>query len=110
MVQTCVVTLEPVEQHIEAKVALNFATLADTETEAVVDFDPEGEDPPDPIIDGKIDMGEVIAEHLALELDSFPRVQGAALEKPETGAMIEIGEPARAGPLANLGKLLAEKK
>ena len=42
-----------------------------------------GEDPPDPIVDGKIDLGALAAEFLALGLDPYPRKPGVAFDPPE---------------------------
>jgi hypothetical protein len=39
------------------------------------------EDEPDPIIDGKIDLGALTAEFFALGLDPYPRKPGAALDE-----------------------------
>ncbi len=40
-----------------------------------------GEDPPDPIIDGKIDLGALAAEFFALGLDPYPRKPGVAVDR-----------------------------
>jgi hypothetical protein len=37
------------------------------------------EDEPDPVIDGKIDLGALAAEFFALGLDPYPRKPGAIL-------------------------------
>lgn len=75
--QTCVVTLESFPATVEEEVALKF-------TDDPVKLDP-GEEPgehespvdaPDPIVDGRIDLGEVTAEFLALGLDPYPRKPG----------------------------------
>ena len=41
----------------------------------------EGE--PDPIVDGKIDLGALTAEFFALGLDPYPRKPGVSFESPE---------------------------
>jgi hypothetical protein len=46
----------------------------------------EGEDPPDPIIGGQIDLGALVAEFLALGLDPHPRKPGVEFEKPRNPA------------------------
>jgi hypothetical protein len=56
------------------------------------------EDPPDPIIDGRIDLGALAAEFLALGLDPYPRKPGAAFEGAEP-------EPERDSPFAALARL-----
>lgn len=38
----------------------------------------EEDDPPDPIVDGRIDLGALAAEFMALGLDPYPRKPGAA--------------------------------
>ncbi len=76
--QECVVTLQPVENQIESAFERNFSDSPDLEGEPEeIDLGTVGEDePPEPILDGKIDIGEIIAEQLALEIDPFPRVPG----------------------------------
>ena len=81
VVQSCVVTLEPVAAGIEEEFQVTFGCETPEEGhELVIDLD--AEDPPDPIIDGHIDLGEVVAEHLALALDPFPRAPGAQFAMP----------------------------
>ena len=40
------------------------------------------DDEPDPIVDGKIDLGALAAEFLALGLDPYPRKPGAEFAAP----------------------------
>ena len=40
------------------------------------------EDEPDPIVDGRIDIGALAAEFFALGLDPYPRKAGVAFERP----------------------------
>ncbi|GGK49922.1 YceD family protein [Salinarimonas ramus] len=74
VVQTCVVTLEPFEAEIVEEVDVDFAPASEptTEEEAAL----REIDPPDEIIDGKIDLGALTAEFLALGLDPYPRKPG----------------------------------
>jgi uncharacterized metal-binding protein YceD (DUF177 family) len=86
VVQSCVVTLEPVPARIEDEFAADFAAEADGPAEdEEIDF--EAADPPEPIRNGHIDLGELAAEHLSLALDPYPRASGAQLpqgsEPPE---------------------------
>ena len=53
--QTCVVTLEPLSSKIKAPVELRFA--AEVTDNGDDDIDLESVDPPEPIIDGAIDIG-----------------------------------------------------
>ncbi|MDA8231295.1 MAG: DUF177 domain-containing protein [Magnetospirillum sp.] len=82
VVQSCVVTLEPVPAHIEDGFAVTFGPQAAEEDEGELDLDFEAEDLPDPIVGGVIDIGDVVAEHLALALDPFPRAAGAVFQPP----------------------------
>jgi uncharacterized metal-binding protein YceD (DUF177 family) len=78
VVQSCVVTLEPVPARIEEEFAADFAAGADKPAEEE-DIDFEASDPPEPIRNGHIDLGELAAEHLSLALDPYPRAPGAHL-------------------------------
>jgi uncharacterized metal-binding protein YceD (DUF177 family) len=75
--QTCVITLEPIENNIEASVDLVFAP-------------PQGKtaatsaDAPEPLVDGTIDLGAVATEFLVLAIDPYPRKRGAVFEPPPT--------------------------
>ena len=74
--QICVVTLEPVEDHIEGSIERIYdTTFKGLENEDEI-IDMDGDDPPDPLIGGKIDAGEAVAEQLALEINPFPRKKG----------------------------------
>ncbi|HVY97935.1 MAG TPA: DUF177 domain-containing protein [Dongiaceae bacterium] len=78
VVQSCVVTLEPVPARIEDEFAADFAAETDHPAEdEEIDF--EAADPPEPIRNGHIDLGELAAEHLSLALDPYPRAPGARL-------------------------------
>jgi uncharacterized metal-binding protein YceD (DUF177 family) len=71
--QACVVTLEPVEQHMALPLA--FRLLPPGREEA------DGPDDLDEIAcpDGMADLGEAVAEQFALALDPYPRAPGAEL-------------------------------
>ena len=57
----------------------------------------------DPAVDGKIDLGEVLTEQLALSLEPYPRAPGASFAAINPG---DEGEPPPAtGPFAALAKL-----
>lgn len=62
--------------------------------DAEITVDPEAEDPPDVLEGETLDLGAYLVEHLALELDPFPRRPGAEFEPPE--------EPAEPSPFAAL--------
>ncbi len=87
VVQTCVVSLEPVEQHVSERFSLRFVP----EGAEGADDDPESPDEI-PYEGSTIDLGEAAAEQLGLALDPYPRHPDAALE-PD-GALEPGVEPA----------------
>ena len=60
--------------------------------------DLEEVDPPDPIIDGKIDLGALLVEFVALGLDPFPRKPGVVFDFKDEADVIEH-------PMAALARL-----
>jgi uncharacterized metal-binding protein YceD (DUF177 family) len=105
-VQACVVTLDPVPQDVSADVEVVFAPKeeadalmrkaglpdeADMDDLDLDDIDIAAidlemlNDPdalPEPIIDGVIDLGQIAYDTLAVELDPYPRKEGAVFEPP----------------------------
>lgn len=106
--QTCVVTLDPVEAHVEAAFERRFLPAEllarDEESQHEVLVDPEGEDPAEPL-GHDVDLGEILVEELSLNLDPYPR-------KPGVEFQADAGAGARENPFAKLAKLKArlEKK
>jgi hypothetical protein len=101
-VQSCVVTLAPVPAHIEADFACSYA--GGGRPEAEVDFDPLAEEEIEALVGEEIDIGETVAQQLAIALDPYPRAPGAAWPdhgRPETGG---AGE-SRKKPFGSLEKL-----
>lgn len=76
--RTCVVTLEPFEQDVREEVHLDFAPATAPVDEA--EAEARKLDPPDEIVDGKIDLGALTAEFLALGLDPYPKKPGVEFE------------------------------
>lgn len=114
VVQACVVTLAPVPQHLEDSFEMIFGDDAgagaepgkgEATHELVLDM--ADSDPPDPIVDGVIDAGEAVAEHLSLALDPFVRAPDAHFEGVAEAEAEEepAGAPAEAGPFAVLASL-----
>ena len=87
VVQNCVVTLEPVPARCaETGLVVEYTTAAPAaEPPAVADVPPEGIDPPEPLAGEAVDAGELLAEHLGLALDPWPRAPGAALDAGTEG-------------------------
>jgi hypothetical protein len=89
--QTCVVSLDPIENDIDEAIDLIFAPpeqipeLADLVDEAA-ESDVEIPDPPEPIENGVIDLGRVATDALFLGIDPYPRKADAAFEPPVVAA------------------------
>jgi hypothetical protein len=83
--QTCVVTLDPIESEIDEPIDLIFAPpeqipeLSDLVDEAA-ESDTEIPDPPEPIINGVIDLGRLATDALFLAVDPYPRKPDAVFE------------------------------
>lgn len=105
IVQTCVVTLEPVHNSVSADVDITFAATGAAEGGEVA-FDPTDEDPAEPMVDGRIDLGEALAQQLSELIDPYPRAPGAALDPADLGNAAEIQE----NPFAALAPLRAKAR
>jgi Large ribosomal RNA subunit accumulation protein YceD len=85
--QTCVVTLDPIESEIDEPIDLVFAPpeqipdLSDLVDE-VAESEAEIPDPPEPIINGVIDLGRLATDALFLAVDPYPRRPDAVFEPP----------------------------
>jgi uncharacterized metal-binding protein YceD (DUF177 family) len=105
VVQACVVTLDPVDAHVEASFERRFLPPEKLQTEAEdageIFVDPTAEDPPEPL-GHEIDIGEILIEELALNLDPYPRKAGVAFQAEA------YSEP-RENPFAVLAKLKPKK-
>jgi hypothetical protein len=92
VVQTSVVTLEPFEAEVAESVDLHLLPEAALEAHlearakrARDPSEPEDEsDVPDLLVDDRIDLGALAAEHLTLGLDPYPKKPGEAFVAPTT--------------------------
>jgi uncharacterized metal-binding protein YceD (DUF177 family) len=102
VLQTCVVTLDPVATRIEEPVESYFAPAPSAHRAAARQDDSEITSlDVDELIDDRIDVGVLMAEHLALGLPAYPRKPGVVFQ-PETDE--NGGEPDRSA-FAALSKL-----
>lgn len=106
VVQTCVVTLEAVDEELEEDFSLTYGAAEPEEPGEEIELSLDEEDPPDPIVDGIIDVGEAVAEHLALALDPFPRKPGITFE---AGPAEPVEEEKKTNPFAVLAQLRKNK-
>ena len=85
--QTCVVTLDPIVNEIDEPIDLMFAppeqipNLSDLVDETV-ESDAVIPDPPEPIVNGVIDLGRLATDALFLAVDPYPRRPDAVFEPP----------------------------
>jgi uncharacterized metal-binding protein YceD (DUF177 family) len=113
--QTCVVTLEPLTNRIEGEFFAEFVQRAFTDKPDEIEFGIDDDDPPEPIVDGRIEFGELIAQNLGLLIDPFPRAPGAVFEAVSIGEEegTKGAEPApddeRPNPFAVLERLKTQK-
>ena len=83
--QVCTVTLEPFESRISEPVEVVFSDAPPPDEPE--DGPPEGApEPPDPIVNGRVDLGALTGEFLALGLDPYPRKPGVNFEPVASGA------------------------
>jgi hypothetical protein len=98
IVQSCVVTLDPVEAHIDEAVSATYLP-EDSKLgrqgfgaggEILIDVD--GPDSPETFSGDRIDVGALVEEHFGLAIDPYPRKAGAAIAPTSAGDASEAGE------------------
>jgi uncharacterized metal-binding protein YceD (DUF177 family) len=105
IVQSCIVTLEPIESGIDERFEALFvpenSKLAryDTDENGEMVFDPEGPDAPETFTGDTIDVGTVCEEFIVLAIDPYPRKEGA---KFETETENDIAPEEKSSPFAKL--------
>jgi uncharacterized metal-binding protein YceD (DUF177 family) len=83
--QVCVVSLEPFDNRIYEKVALRFLPPECIAEESPHEIEVGAEEPPETLVDGKLDLASVVAEFLTLAVDPYPRKPGAVFSPPGAG-------------------------
>lgn len=111
IVQNCVVTLAPLVNRVEGEFLAEFVQDAFTDNHDDIEFAIDDDDPPEPIVDGRIEIGELIAQNLGLAIDPFPRAPGVVFEGMILGneapqATMKDGRP---NPFAVLERLKTQK-
>lgn len=93
--QDCVVTLEPIESEIEEAIDVTFEPPGDVAAREAssrkgrtqpADEGEEEPDPPEPILNGQIDLGRLAQDFLFLGIDPYPRKPGAVFDVPQAAA------------------------
>jgi hypothetical protein len=105
--QICVVTLEPIENAVDEPI--DVLSAPEDEVDAIArameneaETDGETPEPPEPIVDGTIDLGKLAADALFLGIDPYPRKPGAVFEPPA------VAEDLESHPFAALKALKGE--
>ena len=91
VVQSCIITLEPVSASVKGQVELVYlienveeSLQAGGPREVVVG--PDDDDSCEPLIGDTIDLGAAVSEHLALSIDPYLRKPGAVLDAADAEA------------------------
>jgi len=99
VVQACVLTLEPVADHVVGEFTRRYSPSVQGSEAGEVDLSPDEDDPPELLKADAIDLGPAVAEELILDLNPYPRAPGASLPTEA------IDEGAGASPFAVLERL-----
>ena len=82
--QNCVISLEPVSSRVHEQVEWFFKpeerAKKNIDNEAILQIDPLGEDPADPLVEGRVDLWLLLVEHLCLVIDPFKRSESVEFE------------------------------
>jgi hypothetical protein len=82
--QTCGVSLEPFEQPVSGAFEVHAVPAGSPHAPAAeggeLELDPDAPDAPDVLEADALDVAGYVVEHLALELDPFPRKPGVAFD------------------------------
>ena len=81
--QSCVVTLEPVQEHIAEALDILFERSAKPAESDERTVDVTSVEDAEPLPETELDIGEVVAEELALSLNPYPRKPDATFGEKE---------------------------
>ena len=85
LAQICGITADPLPVKLSGKFTLRALPPGSDnapDPTSEIEIDPEAEDPPDMLEDDLLDLTGYAIEHLALDLDPFPRKPGAEFTPP----------------------------
>ncbi|WP_334164583.1 YceD family protein [Phenylobacterium sp.] len=82
--QICSVSLDPFQQTLEGRIEVRAVPQGSPHAPAAeggeVELDADAPDPPDVLDGDAVDLAGYVVEHLALEVDPFPRKPGAEFD------------------------------
>ncbi|MCB9983148.1 MAG: DUF177 domain-containing protein [Rhodospirillales bacterium] len=112
--QECVVTLEPIQSHIEDDFEAWFAdpeaavSIAKARHEKLNEKGHgelpilEEKDDPEALIDGKIDLGELVTQYLSLSINPYPHAEGVEYQELQAKMAVDEGADLVKNPFAAL--------
>ncbi len=111
--QSCVVTLEPVQQALKETIDRTFVAssseinpvFAKMNSNREMMIDPDEVDPPEIIEIGRLDLAAIALEHVIIGLDLYPRSPDADLSEMPATEFARNGEAERESPFAAHAKL-----
>lgn len=112
LTQECVVTLQPVEEIINTEIDAVFVPEQSKLSRPVTRgeagemlIDPEGDDAPEVFAPPNLDIGAVATEFLALEMDPYPKAEGAEVGDGVPALTNSEDDDGRENPFAALAGL-----
>jgi uncharacterized metal-binding protein YceD (DUF177 family) len=82
--QNCVVTLEPIKKEVAEVVDVTFEPVPVEGMPATGEIEVKADkEPPEPLVDGKVDLGALATEFLVLGIDPYPRKEDVAFTPPK---------------------------
>lgn len=106
VVQACVVSLQDVHGHVDGTLDTYFTEDAEQAREEISFTLDDDLDAAEMVHNGMIDLGEVVAQYLSLELDPYPRAPGVSL----AAQLQESGTAQKQSPFQVLAALKDDKK
>ena len=104
-VQACVVSLDPVPAHLSFRAVQAYDPDVRESGEFDDLLDVEDDDPPEPLVEDTVDIGELVAERFGLALDPYPRKPGATVDPRYLAPEQEVEDEERPHPFAALKRL-----
>ena len=98
VVQACIVTGSEVPEEVDFEIEERYVRMSENAEEVVVTLDDA-----EPLVNGGIDLGEMVAQSLALAVNAWPRSDGA----PDS---FHAGEEGPTHPFAGLAALKSSDK
>jgi uncharacterized metal-binding protein YceD (DUF177 family) len=83
--QTCVVTLDPMQNEVDEAVDLVFVPQPHAARDEAAEIGIPLEDAPEALVEGAVDLGAVATEFLILGIDPYPRKPGTLFQAPAAG-------------------------